>query len=303
MNTIGKKITAITTAALLTIGLAACGNGNTANNTANTANTTTQSKTNKPKEKLNPGNWNAWDIKVKHVKTEPDPKNSDIVYVTEKISIKNLSNENIYKPYFMVGLGTPAGDKTVNGSKGIGGGRISLDHYLVSDGKSIYDDGLNGIEQYAQQESNTTSTATTNWKPGETKTATYKFRLGGYGNGNHEKNIEFRLLKIVHDDNELDDVTSGAEEANDLWDGKYCPGKNEEGTERNTEDQCTEKWGPVFDLKTGKKITDYATGKDMSTAYFEDIRPDDTSDWQANMTDEEKEQLEMQREFLNGNKK
>ena len=40
----------------------------------------------------------------------------------------------------------------------------------------------------------------------------------------------------------------------------------------------------------------------MSTWYYEDLRPDDTSGWQASMTDEEREQLDMLRKFLNGNK-
>lgn len=298
MNTIGKKITAITTAALLTIGLAACGNGNTANNTANTANTTTQSKTNKPKEKLNPGNWNAWDIKVGPGEQEAS---GEVIYSTNKISITNLSDETIYMPYFEVRYVTPAGDKSVNNGKGddLKPSGDPLHYNFVHNGKSRYDKNAGGTED----ELAANLASETNWKPGETKTFTAKFRLPADNGSPTTKNLVFDKLKIVHDDNELDDVTSGAEEANDLWDGKYCPGKNEEGTEKNTEDQCTEKWGPVFDLETGKKITDYATGKDMSTVYFEDIRPDDTSDWQANMTDEEKEQLEMQREFLNGNKK
>lgn len=283
MNTISKQITAITTAALLTIGAAACGNGNTANNTANTANTTQNetSKASKPKKKLNPGNWNAWDIKVKHVKTEPNPNNSELDEITEEISIKNLSDETVYTPYMGIKLVTPAGDPEWGNGKGadMWSGSKSLSSFMAED------------EEYP-----------TNIAPGETKTFTITLQSGNTKGSNDVKNIVFSKLKIAHDENELDDVSSGVEEVNDLWDGQYCPGKNEDGTEKKTEDQCTEKWGPVFDLATGKKITDHATGKDMSTWHYEDLRPDDTSGWQARMTDEEKEQLDMQREFLNGNK-
>ena len=297
MNTIGKQITAITTAALLTIGLAACGNSNTANNTANTANTTQNetSKASKPKEKLNPGNWSAWDIKVGPGEQETS---GEVIYSTNKISITNLSDETVYMPCFTVRFVTPAGDKTINDGKGNDMGASPLYYDFVLNGKSRYDKNAGGTEDELAAE----LASETNWKPGETKTFTAKFMLPADNGSPTTKNIVFDKLKIVHDKNELDNVTSGVEEVNDLWDGQYCPGKNEEGTEEKTEDQCTEKWGPVFDLKTGKTITDYATGKDMSTARFEDLRPDDTSDWQARMTDEEKEQLDMQREFLNGNK-
>lgn len=297
MNTISKQITAITTAALLTIGLAACGNGNTANNTTNTANTTQNetSKTSKPKEKLNPGNWNAWDIKVGPGEQETS---GEVIYSTNKISITNLSDETVYMPCFTVRFVTPAGDRTINDGKGNDMGASPLYYDFVHNGKSSYDKNAGGTEDELAAE----LASETNWKPGETKTFTAKFMLPADNGSPTTKNIVFDKLKIVHDKNELDNVTSGVEEVNNLWDGQYCPGKNEEGTEKKTEDQCTEKWGPVFDLKTGKKIADYATGKDMSTARFEDLRPDDTSDWQARMTDEEKEQLDMQREFLNGNK-
>lgn len=297
MNTIIKQATAITTAALLTIGLAACGNGNTANNTANTANTTQNetSKTSKPKEKLNPGNWNAWDIKVGPGEQETS---GEAIYSTNKISITNLSDETIYMPYFKVRFVTPAGDKTINDGKGDDMGASPLHYDFVHNGKSRYDKNAGGTEDELAAE----LASETNWKPWETKTFTAKFMLPADNGNLRTKNIVFDKLKIVHDENELDDVSSGVEEVNDLWDDQYCPGKNEEGTEEKTEDQCTEKWGPVFDLKTGKKITDYATGKDMSTVRFEDLKPDDTSDWQARMTDEEREQLDMQRKFLNGNK-
>ena len=297
MNTISKQITAITTAALLTIGAAACSNSNTANNTANTANTTQNetSKASKPKEKLNPGNWNAWDIKV----GPGEQKTSgEVIYSTNKISITNLSDETVYMPCFTVRFVTPAGDKTINDGKGTDMGASPLHYDFVHNGKSRYDKNAGGTEDELAAE----LASETNWKPGETKTFTATFMLPADNGSPTTKNIVFDKLKIVHDKNELDNVTSGVEEVNDLWDGQYCPGKNEEGTEKKTEDQCTEKWGPVFDLKTGKKITDYATGKDMSTTRFEDLRPDDTSDWQARMTNEEREQLDMQRKFLNGNK-
>lgn len=293
MNTIIKQATAITTAALLTIGLAACGNGNTAN-TANTTQNET-SKTSKPKEKLNPGNWNAWDIKVGPGEQETS---GEVIYSTNKISITNLSDETVYMPYFEVRFVTPAGDKTINDGKGDDMGAGPLHYDFVHNGKSRYDKNAGGTEDELAAE----RASETNWKPGETKTFTAKFMLPADNGSPTTKNIVFDKLKIVHDENELDNVSSGVEEVNDLWDGQYCPGKNEEGTEEKTEDQCTEKWGPVFDLKTGKKITDYATGKDMSTVYFEDLRPDDTSSWQASMTDEEREQLDMLRKFLNGNK-
>lgn len=297
MNTISKQITAITTAALLTIGLAACGNSNTANNTANTADTTTQSKTSKPKEKLNPGNWSAWDIKVGPGEQETS---GEVIYSTNKISITNLSDETVYMPYFEVGYVTPAGDKSVNNGKGYDqkDGGDPLYYNFVHNGKSRYDKNAGGTED----ELTANLASETNWKPGETKTFTAKFQLMADNGKLLTKNINFRTLKIIHKEGELDYVTSGDEAASDIWDGMYCPGKNTEGTEKNTEDQCTEKWGPVFDITTGKKITDYATGKDQSTEYLENVKPDDTSDWQASMTDDEREQLEMQRRFLNGNK-
>lgn len=279
MNTIIKQATTITTAALLTIGLAACGNGNTANNTANTANTT-QNETNKaskPKEKLNPGNWNAWDIKVKHVKTEPNPNNSELDEITEEISIKNLSDETVYTPYMGIKLVTPAGDPEWGNGKGadMWPGSKSLSSFMAED------------EEYP-----------TNIAPGETKTFTITLKSGNTKASNDVKNIVFSELKIAHDENELDEISSGVEEVNDLWDGQYCPGENTDGTEEKTEDQCTEKWGPVFDLKTGKKITDYATGKDMSTWYYEDLRPNDTSDWQADMDNYQRAQYKMKLEDL-----
>lgn len=289
MNTIIKQATAITTTALLTIGLAACGNGNTAN-TANTTQNET-SKASKPKEKLNPGNWSAWDIKVGPGEQETS---GEVIYSTNKISITNLSDETIYMPYFKVRFVTPAGDKTINDGKGDDMGASPLHYDFVHNGKSRYDKNAGGTEDELAAE----LASETNWKPGETKTFTAKFMLPADNGSPTTKNIVFDKLKIVHDKNELDNVTSGVEEVNDLWDGQYCPGKNEEGTEEKTEDQCTEKWGPVFGLKTGKKITDYATGKDMSTVRFEDLRPDDTSDWQARMDDYQRAQYKMKLEDL-----
>lgn len=290
MNTIIKQATTITTAALLTIGLAACGNGNTANNTANTANTT-QNETNKaskPKEKLNPGNWNAWDIKVGPGEQETS---GEAIYSTNKISITNLSDETVYMPYFEVRFVTPAGDKTINDGKGDDMGASPLYYDFVHNGKSRYDKNAGGTEDELAAE----LASETNWKPGETKTFTAKFKLPADNGNLSTKNIVFDTINIVHNENELDDL----EERNyDSWDNKYCPGENTDGTEEKTEDQCTEKWGPVFDLKTGKKITDYATGKDMSTVRFEDLRPDDTSDWQADMDNYQRAQYKMKLEDL-----
>lgn len=291
MNTIIKQATAITTAALLTIGLAACGNGNTANNTANTANTT-QNETNKaskPKEKLNPGNWNAWDIKVGPGEQETS---GEAIYSTNKISITNLSDETVYMPYFEVKYVTPTGDKTINNGKGEDkkhGGDPLYYNYLHN-GISRYDNkGITESEAEAQLATET------NWKPGETKTFTAKFQLMAPNGKLTTKNLVFDTINIVHNENELDDL----DESNyDFWDNKYCPGENTDGTEEKTEDQCTEKWGPVFDITTGKKITDYATGKNMSTVYFEHLKPTDTSDWQADMDNYQRAQYKMKLEDL-----
>ena len=300
------KTTAIITAALLTISLAACDNSsNTTNTDNNTANTTSkETKNQKPKEKLNPGNWNAWDIKVKPIKTEADSSGNGTVNKYMEISITNKSDEEVYAPYFEIDFVTPAnGDDS---GADILPGSDPLNVHIVVDGQSPYDisrnatvDDADKLEAFAAKQNG----MMINWKPGDTKKIQVVTNSATDDNDAAEvKDINFSSLKIAKTAEEYKDLTEGDKIGMDAWDSKYCPGKNEDGTEQKTDDQCTEKWGPVFEIATGKKITDYATGKNQSTVYFEDMRPDDDSDWKAKMTDEEMEQWKMQNEFLNGNK-